>query len=311
MSQETVEKKGWFSRLKEGLKKSSHKLTEGITTIALKRKLTAEVLDELEDLLLSTDMGVATAQSLRDTLEEKRFNQEITLEELKQFLASEIAQRLNPIAQELNVASSRKPFVLLIVGVNGSGKTTTIGKIAHYWRQQGLKVRIAAGDTFRAAAVEQLKTWSDRAGVPLVIGKEGGDAASVAFEALQMAQQEEDDVLIIDTAGRLQNKENLMAELSKIERVLKKLDAYAPHACVLVLDATTGQNAHSQVTLFKQTVGLTGLILTKLDGTAKGGVLLALAHQHGLPVYALGVGEGINDLRPFNAQEFASSLVDL
>lgn len=301
----------WFSKLKDGLKKSSSKITEGITAIVTKRKLDEEMLEELEELLITADLGVEMAASVTANLAKNRFNQDVSPEEVKKFLAQEIAKTIEPIAQELTIDTSKKPFVLMVVGVNGGGKTTTIGKLANYWAQQGLKVRVAAGDTFRAAAVAQLETWAKRANVPIVVGKANSDAASLAYTALEIAKKEGDDILIIDTAGRLQNKGHLMEELSKIERVIQKLDPEAPHSCVLVLDATTGQNAHSQVELFKETVKITGLALTKLDGTAKGGVLISLAQKHDLPVHAIGVGEGIDDLRPFNAHDFAKGLVGL
>lgn len=304
-------KKNWFSRLKEGLQKSSTKLSEGITSIVSKRKLDEDHLNELEELLITSDMGVATSHRIIQDLAKKRFNQEVTVTEVKEFLAQEITQILTPVTKELIIDPAHRPFVILVVGVNGSGKTTTIGKLAHYWKQKGHKVRIVAGDTFRAAAVEQLKVWADRAGVPIVIGASGSDPASLAYSALEQSGREEDDILIIDTAGRLQNKDHLMAELQKIERVLQKLDPKCPQSCLLVLDANVGQNAHSQVDLFKATVNLTGLILTKLDGTAKGGVLLSLAEKHQLPVYAVGVGEGIDDLQPFSAHDFAQGLLGM
>lgn len=309
MTEMKKEKKGWFSKLKDGLKKSSSKLTEGISAIVIKRKLDDEMLEDLEDLLITADIGVETAASLTAQLAKTRFNQEVSPEEVKDFFATEIAKKIEPIAQELEIDPSKKPFVLMIVGVNGGGKTTTIGKLAHYWAQRGLKVRVVAGDTFRAAAVSQLETWTTRARVPLVKGRAQGDAAGLAYTALELSKKEGDDVLIIDTAGRLQNKGHLMEELSKMERVLKKIDPQAPHGCVLVLDATTGQNAHSQVELFSKTVNLTGLVLTKLDGTAKGGVLVSLAQKYTLPVHAIGIGEGIDDLRPFDPQDFAKGLL--
>jgi fused signal recognition particle receptor len=307
----TTDKKGWFTRLKEGLQKSSTTLTQGLTSIITKRKLDEQMLEELEELLITADLGAETAASLTASLAKNRFNQDVSVEEVQEFLAHEIAQRLAPLAQELKPEGPHTPFVLLVVGVNGGGKTTTIGKLAHYWKSQGYKVRLAAGDTFRAAAVEQLKTWAHRAGVPLVTGPENCDPAGLAFDALKLAKEKGDDVLIIDTAGRLQNKAHLMAELSKIERVIQKVDPTAPHGTLLVLDATTGQNAHSQVEIFKQTIEITGLVLTKLDGTAKGGVLVCLAQKHQLPLYAIGVGEGIDDLKPFKAEDFARGLLGL
>jgi fused signal recognition particle receptor len=304
-------KKSWFTRLKEGLQKSSTKLSEGITSIVSKRKLDEEHLNELEDLLITSDIGVATSRQIIQDLAKKRFNQEVSVDEVKAFLADEITQILEPVAQDLEIDEDHQPFVILVVGVNGSGKTTTIGKLAYYWKQQGHKVRIVAGDTFRAAAVEQLKVWADRADVPIIMGRPESDPAGLAFSALEESRKEGDDILIIDTAGRLQNKEHLMAELQKIERVLKKLDPKTPHSCLLVLDANIGQNAHSQVDLFKATVNLTGLVLTKLDGTAKGGVMMSIAEKHKLPVYAVGIGEGIDDLQPFSARDFAHGLLGI
>jgi fused signal recognition particle receptor len=306
-----VNKKSWFSRLKEGLQKSSTKISQGLTSIVSKRKLDEALLDELEELLVTSDLGVNSARKITQGLAKKRFNQEVSVEEVKAFLSQEISQILSPLAQEISIDVSARPFVILVVGVNGSGKTTTIGKLAHYWKHKGYKVRIVAGDTFRAAAIDQLKVWADRAHVPIIIGRPESDPAGLVFSALEQSRREDDDILIIDTAGRLQNKDNLMAELQKIERVLKKLNPHCPHSCLLVLDATVGQNAHSQVDLFKATVHVTGLILTKLDGTAKGGVLVSLGEKHQIPVYAIGVGEGMDDLQPFSAQEFAQSLVGI
>lgn len=305
------EKKSWFSKLKEGFKKSSTQLATGITDLITKKKLDAQTLEELEELLIQSDMGLPTAQGIIEELSSKRFNQTLSTDEVNDFLSSAIATRMENFAKPLEIEKKLKPHVVLIVGVNGGGKTTTIGKLAHFWNQEGFKVRVAAGDTFRAAAVEQLKVWADRAGVPIVTTKSGGDPAGLAFDALKAAKEEGDDILLIDTAGRLQNKEHLMAELEKITRVLKKIDPDAPHSILLVLDATTGQNAHQQVTLFKQTVPLTGLVMTKLDGTAKGGVLLALTQAHGLPIHAIGVGEGIEDLQPFTAIDYARSLLGM
>jgi fused signal recognition particle receptor len=304
-------KKSWFKRLKEGLQKSSTKISEGIAQVVSKRKLDEEMLTDLEELLIMSDMGIETAQTLIQALGKKRFNQEVSVEEVKEFLAEEMIPILSPFARTLSIDESHAPFVVLVVGVNGSGKTTTIGKLAHQWREQGYKVRIAAGDTFRAAAVEQLSIWAERAQVPITVGKAGEDPAALAFTALEQARRDGDDILMIDTAGRLHNKAHLMAELQKIERVLKKLDPTSPHSCVLILDANTGQNAHSQVDLFKAAVHLTGLMVTKLDGTAKGGVLLSLIEKHQLPLYAVGVGEAVEDLQPFSAEDFSRGLVGL
>ncbi len=311
MSEASKEKKsGWLSRLKEGLKRTSSKLSEGISTIFTKRRLDQEALDELQDILIMADMGVTTSARLTAELAKNRFNQEVDEKEIRETLAELIATTLRPLANPLHV-SSKKPFVALMIGVNGSGKTTAIGKFSHFYKQQGLKVRVAACDTFRAAAVEQLATWTQRSGVAFVQGALNTDAAGLAFEAYQQALDNQDDLLLIDTAGRLQNKANLMAELEKMTRVLKKLDPSAPHAVILVLDATTGQNALTQVDVFKQTAGVTGLVVTKLDGTAKGGVLVAVAERYQLPIYAVGVGEGIDDLQSFDADSFARSLLGL
>lgn len=310
MSEETP-KKGWFSRLKEGLKKSSDKISDGITSIFTKKKLTRETLDELEELLITSDLGVASASKLTAHLAKTRFNEEVSEEEIKRALAEQMTQELLKIEKPLSLDFTKKPFVILVVGVNGSGKTTTIGKMAKAWSDEGRKTRLVAGDTFRAAAVEQLKVWAQRADVICEEAPEGSDPASLAFDAYTRSREEGDEVLLIDTAGRLQNKKELMEELSKIKRVLQKVDPEAPHACLLVLDATTGQNAHAQVEVFKEVAGVTGLIITKLDGTAKGGVVVSLAEKYGLPVYAVGVGEKAEDLRPFEAKAFAEALIGL
>ena len=302
-------KAGWFQRLKAGLTRSSGKLGNGIAGIFTKRKLDDAALKELEELLISADLGVATAAKLTAKLAKTRFDKEVAPEEVRQALAADIAAILEPVARPLSLDPARKPHVVLIVGVNGSGKTTTIGKLAKLYRDQGLGVLIAAGDTFRAAAIEQLQIWGERAGCPVIAKDPGADAAALAYEALEQARKRQDDVLLIDTAGRLHNKANLMAELQKVIRVLKKLDASAPHDCVLVLDATTGQNAHAQVETFKELVQVSGLVVTKLDGSARGGVLVALAEKFGLPVHAIGVGEAAEDLRPFKAEDFARALV--
>ncbi|WP_437383259.1 signal recognition particle-docking protein FtsY [Inquilinus limosus] len=302
-------KKGWFTRLKEGLSRSSAKLTEGITSIFTKRKLDDATLEELEELLIQADLGPATAAKLTAELARTRFGKEVSGDEVRRALSDHVAQILRPVAKPLTLSPDRKPQVVLVVGVNGTGKTTTIGKLAKQWREAGRSVMIAAGDTFRAAAVHQLQVWGERSGCPVVTAPAGADAAGLAFDALTRARAEGRDVLLIDTAGRLQNKDNLMAELAKIVRVLKKIDPEAPHDVLLVLDATTGQNAHSQVEVFRDMVSVTGLILTKLDGSARGGVLVALAERFGLPVHAIGVGESIDDLRPFDAEQFGRSLM--
>ncbi len=304
-------KQGWFARLKSGLAKSSSKLTQGIGDLFTKRKLDDEALEELEELLITTDLGVATAARVTKRLAKTRFGQDVDAAEIRQTLAEEISDILKPVAVPLQPDFSRKPHVVLVVGVNGAGKTTTIGKLAKHYKDQGKAVTLAAGDTFRAAAVEQLKVWGERTNCPVVARDTGADAAGLAFDALQDARARGDDLLFIDTAGRLQNKSDLMAELEKIVRVIKKQDETAPHDVLLVLDATVGQNAHSQVEIFREMVGVTGLVLTKLDGTARGGVLVALAEKFKLPVHAIGVGEKASDLRPFEADAFARSLVGL
>ena len=304
-------KTGWFGRLKAGLSRSSTRLTQGIGDLFTKRKLDDEALEELEELLITADFGVATASKVTAHLAKTRFDQEISAEEIKEALAEQIAVILDPVAKPFSPDPAKKPHVVLMVGVNGSGKTTTIGKLAKYYKDQGLKVSMAAGDTFRAAAVEQLKVWGERTGCPVVARGHGADAAGLAFDAVVEAAKRGDDLLLIDTAGRLQNKADLMAELQKMVRVLKKQDESAPHDVLLVLDSTVGQNAHAQVEIFKDLVQVSGLIMTKLDGTARGGVVVALAEKFGLPVHAIGVGEGADDLRPFEARAFARSLVGL
>ena len=293
----------FFDRLKTGLAKT------GLGEILVKKKLDAETLAELEEALIRADMGAAQAQKLAAAVGRNRYDAEISGAELKAVLATEIAALLAPIQKPLSVEDGKKPFVILVAGVNGTGKTTTIGKLAKRLGEEGAKVTLAAGDTFRAAAIEQLKVWAVRAKAEFVATKAGGDAAGLAFEALEKARANDSDILLIDTAGRLQNKAGLMAELEKIARVIKKLDASAPHAVLLVLDATTGQNALSQVEAFSAVVPVTGLVMTKLDGTAKGGILVALAGRFGLPVHYIGVGEGEDDLQPFVAQDFARALV--
>jgi fused signal recognition particle receptor len=313
MADEATEKAGsggWLAKLKRGLSKSSAKLSDGITGIFTKRKLDAASLEELEELLIAGDLGPAVAAKLAEGLRRRRFDKEVAPEAVRAALAEDIAQILKPVAKGFAPDPANKPHVVLVVGVNGSGKTTTIGKLAQYWKGQGKKVWLAAGDTFRAAAIEQLQIWGQRAGVPVVARESGSDSASLAFEALEQAKAASADLLLIDTAGRLHNKAHLMAELAKIVRVLKKLDPAAPQDCLLVLDATTGQNALAQVETFRQIVPLTGLVVTKLDGTARGGVVVALAEKFGLPVVAVGVGEGAEDLRPFEADAFAQSLVE-
>ena len=310
MSETTEQKQSWFARLKAGLSKSSGKIATGLSALA-GRKLDDALIDEIEELLITADLGPAPAAKLAAGLAKGRFDKTVTGEELREALAADIAALLEPVAQPLTIDPDHRPHVVLIVGVNGSGKTTTIGKLARQYRDQGKSVMLAAGDTFRAAAVEQLQIWGERTGCPVVAGKQGADAAGLAYEALEKARGEGTDVLLIDTAGRLHNKADLMAELEKIIRVIRKQDETAPHNCVLVLDATTGQNALAQVQTFKDLVAITGLIVTKLDGTARGGVLVALADRFGLPVHAVGVGEKAEDMRPFTAQDFANGLLGI
>jgi fused signal recognition particle receptor len=307
----TAPKRGWLARLRQGLSRSSTKLATGITSIFTKRKLDDAAIEELEELLIAADLGPATAAKLAANLAKTRFDQEVTPEEVRTALAQDIAGILEPVAKPLALDPAKKPHVILVVGVNGSGKTTTIGKLAQHFREDGTRVVLAAGDTFRAAAIEQLKIWGERTGAPVVARETGADAAGLAYDALAQAQAEGADVLLIDTAGRLHNKANLMAELQKITRVLRKLDPTAPQDCLLVLDATTGQNAHAQVEIFRELIQVTGLVVTKLDGTARGGVLVALAERFKLPVHAIGVGETADDLRPFEALGFARSLMGL
>jgi fused signal recognition particle receptor len=303
--------RGWLARLKAGLARSSGKLGDGISGIFTKRRLDDAALEELEELLISADLGVATAAKLAAGLARERFDKDVSPEEVRGALAAAVTGILEPVAQPLAVDPAHRPHVVLVVGVNGSGKTTTIGKIAKTQSDQGYKVMLAAGDTFRAAAIDQLRIWGERTSCEVVARAPGADAAGLAYEALERAQSEGAGLLLIDTAGRLHNKADLMAELQKIIRVLKKLDPEAPHDCLLVLDATTGQNAHAQVETFKELVQVTGLIVTKLDGSARGGVLVALAERFGLPVHAIGVGESADDLRPFAARDFARSLMGL
>lgn len=301
-------KKGWFGRLKDGLKRSSNALSTGISDIFTKRKLDDDVLEELEELLITSDLGVTTSARIASNIAKTRYDKEISPEEISEALADEVTAILEPVAKPFELFESLKPHVVLVVGVNGSGKTTTIGKLAKQYGDAGKKVMMAAGDTFRAAAVEQLSVWGQRTGAEVVTTKVGGDAAGLAYEALEKAKAAGADLLLIDTAGRLQNKSDLMAELEKILRVIKKLDPSAPHSCLLVLDATTGQNAINQAEIFGKVCDVTGLVMTKLDGTARGGVLVAIADKFKLPVHAIGVGEGIDDLQPFAARDFARAL---
>jgi fused signal recognition particle receptor len=303
--------RNWFGRLRSGLSRSSTRLNDGINTIFLRRRLDSVALAELEDLLITSDMGTGVAGEVVEALRRTRFNQEVAPEEVRAALADEVIRLVEPVQKPLRLDPAKRPFVILVVGVNGSGKTTTIGKLAKQYRDTGKSVMLAAGDTFRAAAVEQLQIWGERAGSPVITRPTGSDAAGLAFDAFARASQEGTDILLIDTAGRLQNKTDLMGELQKIVRVLKKVDMSAPHAVLLVLDATVGQNAHQQAEIFREMVGVTGIVMTKLDGTAKGGVLVSLAEKYGIPIHAIGIGESAEDLRPFEARAYARSLVGL
>ncbi len=307
----SMPKKSWFARLTSGLAKTSSKLTDGITGIFTKAKLTADTLDDLEDLLIQADLGLETTKRITTAIGKGRFEKGITPEDVRQVLADEVAAVLRPVAVPLVIDQARKPHVVLVVGVNGSGKTTTIGKLCAQYRREGRNVLIAAGDTFRAAAIDQLKVWGERTQTPVISRDVGSDSSGLAFDALQHATDAKADILIMDTAGRLQNKQALMDELEKVIRVMRKIDASAPHDVLLVLDATTGQNALNQVEVFRQRAGVTGLVMTKLDGTARGGILVAIAARHGLPVHAIGVGEGIDDLAAFDPDDFARAIAHI
>ncbi|MGN7879871.1 signal recognition particle-docking protein FtsY [Ensifer sp. 22460] len=302
------EKLTWYQRLRRGLARTSSQLTGQIASLFTKRKLDEATLQDLEDLLIQADLGVETAMRITDTLASERYGKDVSGEDVSRIMAGEITKVLSPVAKPLELDLSHKPHVILVVGVNGTGKTTTIGKLAAKLSGAGLKVMLAAGDTFRAAAIEQLKIWAERTKSDIVSSKLGADAAGLAYEAFQQAREKKADVLIIDTAGRLQNKAELMAELEKIVRVLGKLDPDAPHTVLQTLDATTGQNALQQVEIFRNVAGVSGLIMTKLDGTARGGILVAISAKHKLPVYFIGVGEGIDDLEPFEAKDFAEAI---
>lgn len=300
---------GFFSRLKQGLSRSTQKLGNNLTSVFNKKKLDEESLEQLEEILIAADFGPQVAENVIHTFRKNRFGSEVSDHDIKEALAQEIAKVLQPVAKPFQPNLEQKPHVVLMVGVNGTGKTTTVGKFAHVFKNKNLNVMLVAADTFRAAAVEQLQIWANRVGVSIVSGKPQADAAGLAFEALKRATNEHIDLLFIDTAGRLHNKSALMEELAKIIRVMRKFDVTAPHSVLLVLDATTGQNAIEQVRIFKEMVDVSGLIITKLDGTAKGGIVIAIAQQFGLPIHAVGVGEQIEDLRDFSAEEFALGLI--
>src|ERR1700752_5385968 len=305
---EDTPKLSWWRRLSSGLKRTSSSLGTAVADLVTKRKLARAMLDEIEDVLLRADLGTEVAVRIADAIGAGRYDKAISADEVKAVVATEVEKVLVPVAKPLEIDGAQKPFVILVVGVNGSGKTTTIGKLAAKLAAEGRKVMLAAGDTFRAAAIEQLKIWGERTKSPVIAGAQGSDSASLAFNALSAAREGKLDVLLIDTAGRLQNKAELMNELEKVVRVIKKIDASAPHAVLLVLDATVGQNALSQVEAFARTAGVTGLVMTKLDGTARGGILVALAEKRELPVHFIGVGEGVDDLAPFTARDFAQAI---
>lgn len=304
-------KLSWWRRLSSGLKRTSSSIGSAVADLVTKRKLDRAMLEDIEDVLLRADLGSDVAARIAKAVGQGRFDKAISADEVKAVVATEVEKVLAPVAQPLEIGTTHKPFVLLVVGVNGSGKTTTIGKLASKLTAEGRKVMLAAGDTFRAAAIEQLKVWGERNKVPVIAGAQGSDSASLAFSAVTAAHDDNRDVLLIDTAGRLQNKSELMNELEKVVRVIKKVDATAPHAVLLVLDATVGQNALSQVEAFHRTAGVTGLVMTKLDGTARGGILVALAEKYKLPVHFIGVGEGIDDLAPFTAKDFARAVAGI
>ena len=312
MNDSATEARGnWWQRLSSGLKRSSSALGGAIAHVVAKRQLDAATIDEIEDELVRADLGAEAAARIATELRYGRFATTVTPDEIKAVVAAEVEKALADVAKPLAIDPAQRPFVILVAGVNGSGKTTTIGKLAAKFRADGRSVMLAAGDTFRAAAIEQLKIWSERTGAAFIARGVGADAAGLAFDAFTEAKQQGIDVLVIDTAGRLQNRSELMDELQKIVRVMKKVDATAPHAVLLVLDATVGQNALSQVDIFRKLVGVTGLVMTKLDGTARGGILVAIADKFKVPVHFIGLGEGVEDLSPFSAHDFGRALVGL
>lgn len=310
---EPEKKLSWFERLKRGLARSSGALGEGIASIFTKRKLDDDTLQDLEDILIQADLGVETAMTITERLADGRYNKEVSGEEVQKILADEVKAVLDPVAMPLQIAKREdgSPHVILMIGVNGAGKTTTIGKLAQKFGAEGKSVMLAAGDTFRAAAIDQLKVWGERTGSPVIARDVGSDAAGLAFDAMSEAKEQGRDILMIDTAGRLQNRTELMDELEKIVRVIKKHDESAPHSVLLVLDATTGQNALNQVEIFSKIAGVTGLVMTKLDGTARGGILVAISAKHKMPVHFIGVGEGVEDLEPFRSEDFARAIAGL
>jgi fused signal recognition particle receptor len=310
MNDQPEEKQSWWQRLSGGLKRTSASIGGAVADLVAKRKLDEAMLEEIEDVLIRADLGVESAAKIAAAVGEGRYDKSITADEVKAVVAAEVEKVLTPVAKPLGIGGA-KPFVVLVVGVNGSGKTTTIGKLAAKLRAEGRSVMLAAADTFRAAAIDQLNIWGGRTGATVIARAPGADAAGVAFDALTEARGEEIDVLLVDTAGRLQNKAVLMDELQKIVRVMQKVDRTAPHAVLLVLDATVGQNALSQVEVFRDLAGVTGLVMTKLDGTARGGILVAIAAKYGLPVHFIGVGEGVDDLAPFSAKDFAQAIAGI
>jgi fused signal recognition particle receptor len=309
MSEPEGKKPGFFARLKAGLTRSTQSITQGITRVFTRRKLDQAALDELEELLIGSDMGAKVAADVVAEIKRTRFDKDVPEDEIRTVLAEEISKILRRVSKPLVIRPELKPHVILMAGVNGSGKTTTIGKLSQKYRAEGLKVMMAAGDTFRAAAVEQLKVWGERTGAPVISKEIGADAAGLAYEAYEKARAEGYDVLLIDTAGRLQNKAGLMAELEKMVRVIKKIDPAAPHNAILVLDATTGQNAVAQAEVFRASAQISGLIMTKLDGTARGGILVSIAEKFDLPIHYIGVGESAEDLQAFDAENFSRALV--
>src|ERR1700733_1665483 len=304
-------KLSWWRRLSDGLKRTSSSLGSAVADLVTKRKLNRAMLDDIEDVLLRADLGTEVAARISAAVGVGRYDKSISADEVKAVVATEVEKVLAPVAKPLVIDEGKKPFVILVVGVNGSGKTTTIGKLAAKFSAEGRKVMLAAGDTFRAAAIEQLKIWGERTTSPVIAGAQVSNSASLAFNAVTAAKEQNINVLLIDTAGRLQNKAELMKELEKVVRVVKKVDASAPHAVLLVLDATVGQNALSQVEAFHRTAGVTGLVMTKLDGTARGGILVAIAEKYKLPVHFVGVGEGVDDLAPFTAHDFARAIAGI
>ena len=300
----------WLDRLTAGFKKTADKVGENITGIVHQQALDTATLDDIEEALIASDLGPEASKRIRDAIAARKFEQ---LDErgLRTILAEEIEKILAPVAKPLDVWGFPRPHVILVIGVNGSGKTTTIGKLGHWLKEQDYGVLLAAGDTFRAAAIEQLKIWGDRIHAPVIAGKEGGDAAGIVYDGVKQATGQGIDVLVVDTAGRMQNKAHLMEELAKVRRVLGRLNPEAPHDVLLVLDATTGQNALAQIEVFRETAGVTGLIMTKLDGTARGGILVAAAEKFGMPIHAIGVGEGAGDLRPFDPRAVARAIAGL